>query len=200
MFFDPHEEVDISVSGKLPHWHQKGKLQYVTFRLADSLPKSKCQELQERITQFREKHPEPWDAQTKLLYWKEIGPMQHKLLDNGYGSCILRNLECRQIVSDAISYKDNVNYKIISYVIMPNHVHMLILPLGENKIKDIIHSIKRYSAFQINKKIGRKGQLWMRESFDRLVRNEDTYKHYYNYIIANPRFLPASDFTLYLMS
>lgn len=198
MFFDPNEEVQISTTGNLPHWHQHEKMQYVTFRLADSLPKSVCQELHERISEFKKRHPEPWDEKTKIKYWTEIGPMQHRLLDNGYGSCVLRSYECRKVLIDVIAYNDNVNYKVVSYVIMPNHVHMLILPLSDNKIENIMSSIKRFSARKINGILGKSGTLWMKEYFDRIVRNEDSYKHYYNYIIANPRFLPPSDYTLYL--
>ena len=198
MFFDPNEEVQINTSGILPHWHQDGKMQYVTFRLADSLPKSVCQDLHERVSQFKKTHPEPWDEIVKQLYWKEIGPMQHRLLDNGYGSCILRNRECRKVLVDTIAYRDDIDYKVISYVIMPNHVHMLILPLAKCKLNYILNSIKKFSAKKINHIIGKTGPLWMKESFDRIVRNEDSYKHYYNYIIANPRYLSPSDYTLYL--
>ena len=72
--------------------------------------------------------------------------MQHRLMDRGYGSCLLRYPEYRKILIDTIAFNDHVNYEVDSYVIMPNHVHMLIMPLEDNKIEDILHSIKRYSA------------------------------------------------------
>lgn len=132
-----------------------------------------------------------------MEYWKIIGPLEHRLMDNGYGSCLLKYPQYRQILIDTIAFKDHVDYEVDSYVIMPNHVHMLIIPLGNNKIESILHSIKRFSARQINKLAGRTGRFWMRESFDRLVRNEDDYFRCYHYILANPRFLPSGTFTIY---
>ena len=197
MYFDRNEDVEFHFKGNLPHMHQDGTMQSVTFRMADSLPQSVCRELHEKRDRFTHDHPHPWDAQTKLEYWKVIGPMQHRLMDRGYGSCLLRYPEYRKILIDTIVFNDHVNYEVDSYVIMPNHVHMLIMPLEDNKIEDILHSIKRYSARQINILAGRSGKFWMKESFDRLVRNEDDYFRCYHYILANPRFLPPGTFTIY---
>lgn len=177
--------------------HQDGTMQSVTFRMADSLPQSVCRELQEMREIFTQQHPHPWDAKTKLAYWKLMGPMEHRLMDNGYGSCLLKYPRYRQILIDAIAFRDRVNYEVDSYVIMPNHVHMLIRPIDNNKIEDILHSIKRFSARQINMLAGRAGRFWMKESFDRLVRDEADYFRCYHYILANPRFLSPGTFTIY---
>ncbi len=198
MFFDRNEDVEFHFKGNLPHMHQDETLQFVTFRLADSLPQSVCGELHEKRELFLKKYPKPWDAQTKILYWKEIGPMENRLLDNGYGSCLLRYSDCRKILIDTISFKDNIDYEVTSYVIMPNHVHILIRPLGIKKLEDIMHSIKRFSARQINLLVGRRGAFWMKEYFDRLVRSEEDYKRYYNYILSNPKYLPSGSFTVYV--
>ncbi len=198
MFFDKNEDVDIYLGGNLPHMHQDGKIQYVTFRLADSLPLSKTQELNAMIARFKEKHPEPWDYHVKLEYWKTISPHTEKLLHNGFGSLVLKSPQVRQILIDSIAYFDEKRYLVDAYVIMPNHVHMLILPFDTYKIKDILKCIKGYSAYAINKLIGSSGEVWMRESFDRLVRNEDAYKYNLNYIIANPRNIRAGEYTLYI--
>ena len=54
--------------GTLPHWHQTGKVQFVTFRLADSLPKAKLEEWKTLKTQWLEAHPKPWDDNAKREY------------------------------------------------------------------------------------------------------------------------------------
>ena len=59
---------------------------------------------------------------------------------------------------------------------MPNHVHALIAPLGEYKISDILHLWKSFTANEINKHENRNGHLWMRESYDHIVRNENSLK------------------------
>ena len=178
--------------------HQDETMQFVTFRLADSLPKSVCEDLYERVELFKSSHPEPWDNLTKQLYWKEFGPLQQKYLDNGYGACWLKYPECRKILIEAIAYKDNIDYIVDSYVIMPNHVHILFQPLGIKKTEDILHSIKRHSARYINKHVGRSGRFWMKESFDRMVRGIDDHKRHQHYILANPRFLPDGWFAIYV--
>lgn len=53
-FFDKYEEIKIFHSGFLPHWDQNGKIQFVTFRLIDSLPQSKITELSELKQRFVE--------------------------------------------------------------------------------------------------------------------------------------------------
>lgn len=198
MYLDKNKAIDISFLGNLPHMHQNETLQYVTFRLADSLPKSRCQDLYDRAKLFKKAHPEPWNRTIRMLYWKEFGPEQQRYLDKGYGECWLKFPECRQILIDAIAYKDNMDYVIDSYVIMPNHVHMLFQPLGDKKTEVILHSIKSFSAHEINKLVGRTGRLWMKESFDRMIRDEDDHKRKYLYILDNPRFLPDGWFTLYV--
>ena len=59
---------------------------------------------------------------------------------------------------------------------MPNHVHALVAPLGEYKISDILHLWKSFTANEINKHEIRNGHLWMRESYDHIVRNENSLK------------------------
>jgi REP element-mobilizing transposase RayT len=69
---------------------------------------------------------------------------------------------------------------------MPNHVHVLVKPLEEHKISDILHSWKSYTANEINKRENRTGQLWMRESYDHIVRNEKSLNNIRRYINQNP--------------
>ena len=198
MYFDRNRDIDISFKSHLPHMHQDETMQFVTFRLADSLPKSVCQDFYDRVKLFKAANPEPWNRTVKLMYWKEFGPMQQQYLDNGYGECWLKYSACREILIDAIAFKDNVNYIVDSYVIMPNHVHILFQPIGMNKTESILHSIKSYSANKINKLVGRSGKLWMKESFDRMIRDEDDHKRKYLYILENPKFLPDGWFTVYV--
>lgn len=109
----------------------------------------------------------------------------------------LNNLECRNIVAQALLHFDNVRYKIVSYVIMPNHVHVVLMPYGEWMVQDIIKSIKHYSALRINRLLGRVGQVWQKESFDRIIRDEQHYQNILKYIYNNPRNLTKDSFSLY---
>ena len=98
MYLDKNEDIEKFLGGNLPHMHQDGTTQYVTFRLADSLPATKIEELNDSIEQFKKANPEPWDQETHIDYWKMIGPKSERLLHNGHGSCLLRFPEVRKIL------------------------------------------------------------------------------------------------------
>lgn len=58
-FLDPSEEIKKHGS-KLPHWQQDGVMQFVTFRLGDSLPQTQLAEWMESRKIFLEQNPKPW--------------------------------------------------------------------------------------------------------------------------------------------
>lgn len=64
-------------------------------------------------------------------------------------------------------------------------------------VQDIIKSIKHYSALRINHLLGRVGQVWQKESFDRIIRDEQHYQNILKYIYNNPRNLTKDSFSLY---
>lgn len=196
-YFNPNEEIKVSTTGVLPHWNQYGKIQYVTFRLADSLPQSKIAELTELKNKFISNHPKPWDKYEKFAYWNLIGPVESKLLDAGYGSCILKIPEIRSIVSDTLKYNDGNKYRLIAYVIMPNHVHVLFELLGNNSIECVMKSIKGYCSREINELTGGSGSVWMKEYFDRIVRDASHLKSYIGYILNNPKYLKPGEYELW---
>ena len=185
-----------SWSNDLPHLEQDGKMQFVTFRLADSLPQSKLAELQNIRDTFIHRNPLPWDNATKLKYSKVISEKEEYLLNEGLGSCVLRDPNVRKIVDDAMKYVDGKTTDILGYVIMPNHVHLLHIPFQSNQSGKVVGSIRRFTALTINRMLHRSGSLWQRECFDRFVRSEEHFKHCISYIINNPRFLPANEYSL----
>ena len=111
---------------------------------------------------------------------------------------MLKYPNIREILSSTLFFKDEENYLIHAFVIMPNHCHLLIEPFGEHKTDDILHSIKTFSARKINTAIGKNGKLWQREAWDRLVRSARHYDYCLEYIKKNPRFLPPEQYTLYV--
>ena len=186
-----------TTKGSLPHWHQTGKTTFVTFRLGDSIPKAVIDKIlldyELQLTQNKYRYSKD---ELEVWKWEKYNRIE-KYLDRGNGECLLKNPECRNIVAEALLHFDNVRYNILSFVIMPNHVHVLLVPQGEWLVQDIIKSVKHYTALQINKLLGRSGNVWQREGFDRIIRNEEHYKNTLNYIYNNPRNLPKDWFTLY---
>lgn len=195
-YLDRREEISIA-AGDLPHWHQDSKLQFVTFRLADSLPQSKIAELKQIMDQFTAKYPRPWDEGIQKDYWNKIGPVENRLLDRGYGSCILKDPRIRKIVSDAIFFHEGKSCHVVSFVIMPNHVHMLLQFTGDSTLMGVMHSIKSFTANKINKLLGRNGRVWKKEYFDRIIRSEAHLEYSLAYIRQNPKNLHAGEYLWY---
>jgi len=186
-FFNPNDEIEIK-QGNLPHWYQKEVFYHVTFRLADSIPKKKVEELKADRERWQKKHNDKKEYTKEE--WKEYNRLFNDRVEEwmnaGYGSCLLRKKENATIVANALKYFDGQRYVLDEWVVMPNHIHVLVKPKGEHKLSDILHSWKSYTANEINKKEGRTGQLWMSESFDHIVRNEDALKAIRHYIRQNP--------------
>jgi REP element-mobilizing transposase RayT len=109
-----------------------------------------------------------------------------RLLDNAVtGPLYLKRPEMAEMVVDAIRYQDGRQYDLHAYVVMANHVHLLITPLMG--VSTITRSLKRYTGRKGNLMLGLVGRpFWQDESYDRLVRNDTEFKNIARYIEWNP--------------
>ena len=162
-------------SRNLPHWTRCGAIYWITFRLADSLPKEKVKQLKAEREQWELQSPEPWDAAQESDYRKRFSVRVQDWLDAGYGSCALREAAIRQKVCDCLLRFDGDRLKLHAAVVMPNHVHAMIEPLKANALSTLLKGIKGASARLVNQALGQSGAFWMDESYDRIVRNEKEY-------------------------
>ena len=192
-FFDPRQPVGIW-HGNLPHMEQTGKVTFVTFRLCDSMPQVIVNQFKDIKKEFLRTHPQPWTSETYKLYASVYTAPMERYVDAGYGSCLLKYPEVRKYLVDAIDYYDNERYLVYAYVIMPNHVHMLVSVAPGYELNALIASIKRYSAVGINRHTGRTGRLWQDEPFDTIIRSSDHYRHTVAYIRENPKGLPEGTY------
>ncbi|MGQ9648194.1 MAG: REP-associated tyrosine transposase, partial [Thermodesulfobacteriota bacterium] len=99
--------------------------------------------------------------------------------------------DARKAVLEACRHFDGKRYHLWSAVVMPDHVHLLLTPMEQKKgewysLSQILHSIKSFSAKQINKLLNREGNIWQDESFDRIVRDEKEFFEKWSYIRNNP--------------
>ncbi len=184
--------------GDLPHWHREGKIFFITFRLADSMPPTAVNEFKNAVEEWLERNDSIVNKKVAEEFEKFKISLQNKLLDQCLGQCILRNITARKIVIDSLHHFDHSRYHIHDYVIMPNHIHLLIEPLNDWKVQDIMASIKSYTAHEINKTLSMQGAIWQHESYDRIIRNDVHYYKVVNYIARNPRHCREGEYTLYL--
>ena len=156
--------------GYIPHFDGGPELpQFITFRLADSMPRTVVERwIKEKLSdiEFRKR-------------------IEH-YLDAGAGECWLGQVAVAEIVKNALLHYDGERYQLVAWVIMPNHVHLLLIPSPGVHLPEILHSIKSYSAQKANEFLGRTGAFWQRESFDRYIRNERHFRNVIKYIEENP--------------
>ena len=184
-FFNPHEEVAVT-QNRLPHWQLGESWVFVTWRLGDSLPKAKLDQWKAERDAWMKHHPEPWEEETEAEYHDRFSRQIDEWLDQGSGSCVLKDPANAQIVADALRHFDGNRYELTSFVIMPNHVHLLVRPLGGHTLPEIMKSWKGFTASEINRRIGKTGTLWQDEYWDRLIRSETHFIRVVKYIQENP--------------
>lgn len=137
--------------------------------------------------QFIRMNPEPWLDDVRTRFNKMFPTAINDYLDAGYGCCCLKQPEFGAIMKNAIEHFDGDRYIIHRYVIMPNHVHILVELTGSYSLSQICKSWKNFSALHINQLLGRTGKFWHHESWDRMIRNEHHYKNVVDYIDKNIR-------------
>jgi len=98
---------------------------------------------------------------------------------------------CRMTILDACRFWDGKKIRLHLVCVMPDHVHALIEPLEEtpgvyHDLSKVLHSIKSFTAHEINKMMRRSGPLWEEESWDRIIRDEKDYYEKWQYIVNNP--------------
>jgi alanyl-tRNA synthetase/REP element-mobilizing transposase RayT len=104
--------------------------------------------------------------------------------------------ESRTIVLDALRHFDNSRYDLIAACVMPDHVHAIIRPWVKEQnekgeavfwsLGELMHSIKSFTAKEINKADGTTGSVWEQERFDRYVRGDRDLEEKFRYIVTNP--------------
>jgi type I restriction enzyme R subunit len=107
-------------------------------------------------------------------------------LDRCHGSCLLREPGSAEIVSSALQFHHGTRLHCGDFVVMPNHVHWLLIPMDGYELETILQSVKRFSARQINQLLGRTGNVWQKGNFDRIVRDSDEFERTCTYIQQNP--------------
>lgn len=170
----------------LPHWQQGDAPIFATWRLADSLPKTKLDAWRKERDAWLSEFPKPWDESTEEEYHLLFFTRIEDLLDKGSGSCVLKNPEISKIVSDALHHFDGDRCLIDSFVVMPNHVHVLFKPVAPHTLPTIVKSWKGFTAREINRLLDTSGKLWQEEYWDRLIRSEKHFHRCRSYIRENP--------------
>ncbi|MCH8317306.1 MAG: transposase [Bacteroidetes bacterium] len=185
------EELKIEYRRNLPHFLPQGATFFITFRLDGSLPVSVIKELKEeaKILEDQIKNNVKDRLKRKRLIYGQrklfFGKFEQLLNRGETGPIWLKDDPIRKVVADAIHYRDKIEFNLICYSIMHNHVHMVIDELTKPLYR-IMQSLKRYTARESNKLIDREGSFWQAESYDHVVRNQAELIRIINYTVKNP--------------
>jgi Rad3-related DNA helicase/REP element-mobilizing transposase RayT len=183
--FDPKSPM--SRPGRnLPHWRQEGTTYFVTFRLVDSVPAARIKQFLAEREEWLALHPEPRREADEREYHEKFGNRFENWLDTGVGSCVLRQPQAAGKMVAALRHFDGERYALGHFVVMPNHVHVLVRPLAGHTLSEILKSWKSFTAREINQALGRTEALWQDESFDHIVRTPQALEQFSEYIRQNP--------------
>ncbi len=204
----------------LPHFQPEGHTYFITTRLAGSIPKNIYDQIKMEYEKELEKLASDENKKNRRENYSELQRNNfikyEKILDScKYGAKWLSDGRIANIVKNVLHLKDNKLYDLISYTIMPNHIHIILKPLVErasarylnnstNKggnlsshnsknvvllkypLTEIMRLLKGGTAFQANKILKRKGNFWQHESYDHVVRDEKELLRIVKYILNNP--------------
>jgi hypothetical protein len=138
-FLDPFAPIQ-KHGHRLPHWEQDSVYYFVTWRLADSLPKEKLARWSEEKGLWLRLHPPPWDTPTEAEFHEKFSRSIDEWLDAGEGSCVLHDPELARCVADTLLHFDGLRYQMDCFVVMPNHVHALFRLLGPHRLESVVKS------------------------------------------------------------
>jgi putative transposase len=153
---------------RLPHWQPEGKPLFLTWHLAGSLPHNRF--------------PPPGSLSAgKAFVW-----MDRFLDETRCGPTWLGREEIAGVVVAALKHATGEmrQFELHSYVVMPNHVHVLLDPLVAPS--KLLKSVKGFTAYQANRLLGRRGEFWQSESYDHWVRDACEFDNIRRYIEINP--------------
>jgi REP element-mobilizing transposase RayT len=173
--FDPQGDLRIA-AGHLPHWYQPGVTYFITFRTDDSVPAALAETWRRRREEWLRTHDIDSNATDWALRLRRLPDLERQYhhnfsrefmnyLDKGYGACVLKRPELARIVADGLLHFDAQRYLLSDFVVMPNHVHVLVCFLGDTDLEKQCYSWKKYAATKLNRALGRRGRFWQEESF-----------------------------------
>ena len=161
--------------GYLPHFDGRTIPQFITLRLFDSVPNAVLRKWKRELAVLNSKNDQ-------IILQKRI----EKYLDQGYGEAFLKIHRVAEMVQKELLYYDGQRYRLSAWVVMPNHIHLLMTRFDAIELADIMQSYKSLTAHKANKTLRRTGQFWMEDYFDRYIRNVEHFAKTVRYIENNP--------------
>ena len=123
--------------------------------------------------------------QRRLPHWRQAGAYFFVTWRVQRGRTPLAAKE-KDTMADALLHFQDERYRLLAYVVMDDHVHVVVRPAGNHNLSSILHSWKSFTAHQINRLRGETGALWQDENYERIVRTESDLLEKMEYVVTNP--------------
>ena len=99
--------------------------------------------------------------------------------------------EARDAILHHCLHDTGKRYDLYAAVVMPDHVHLLLMPLRDEKgwpysLPVILKLLKGTSARSVNKLSASRGPVWQEESFDHVLRSQESFEEKLEYLRQNP--------------
>jgi REP element-mobilizing transposase RayT len=169
--------------GYLPHCDKPGLVQFITFRLWDSLPASRRSEWEHWLSHSAHEHHQERNLSGASLREQRIRLEEY--LDRSLGECYLRNESVAALAEQTLRHHHGRHFQMLAWVIMPNHIHALI-EIGSVPLGKTVQNWKSIIAVSANKLLGRTGRFWQPEYWDRYMRDTEQTRKAICYIENNP--------------
>jgi putative transposase len=179
----------------LPHWHPEGATVFVTWRLFGSLPPKTIERYLLACKLLERNHQKTLEYQETLQLRKSrrLFAFIESVLDRpSEGPLWLKQPKIAGMVQNALLKRYASLYVLWAYVVMPNHVHVLLRPKWRDndrpiRLAHITQRLKGATAIEANRVLGRRGsKFWQPESFDHWARDEREFHRIVWYIENNP--------------
>jgi len=148
----------------------------VILHLSDSLPRSALERMRREVEQLP-------DAEAKIALAEKIEVWS----DAGHGCCALQDPAHAELVMSTLLHFQEIRYRLYAWVIMPNHVHILLHPFKNWSVCSLVSSWKKFTASRIlNTCPHLPHPLWQEEYWERYTRNIPHFRKTADYIHQNP--------------
>ena len=177
------------ISGEfLPFWTCDRSIYHIVFHLADSVPEHVRRQLlgerDEMITQISEGRLPTVEERlyANFLFSDKVD----SYLDAGNGMAFMKDPRIADLVQSALLFGHGKDYELYEFAVMPNHVHLIMGFEKGDAVKRIVTGIKSFTGRGINRLLGRKGDVWAKDAYNRIIRTEDEYRNQRDYVRLNP--------------
>jgi putative transposase len=83
-------------------------------------------------------------------------------------------------------YRHDGRFELHAFVLMPEHVHLLLTPASDVTLEHAVQLIKGGYSHALGSILGRKREIWQRGFTDHRIRDDQDFIHHQNYIHQNP--------------